>query len=299
MDTNKEQKGRYFQMPSALLVVLSDTALRILAYAIDKQGLVNLGHLEQWTLTPKDVSFMFGKFVGYSLNTVQKGFRELKELRLITYHQNNHYILNTAELETWYKKGGGQILGEGDGQNLAKEGGQNLATNKRDENKRDEREQSTKTKLGKSSIETSSASLQEPKALPPSNQFDSLFEQIFPSSVQAPQGSCPSVDSKAPSGNPHSRYGSHGENAPEEAPDAKKGHPESLPSSVALLAEGRLAQWKRDYPEGYSVLETNLVTRLGTVPNISGMEAYEFRAIADKVRSEYVVSQHQSKAVTV
>jgi hypothetical protein len=57
------------------------------------------------------------------------------------------------------------------------------------------------------------------------------------------------------------------------------------------LATGRLAQWKREYPEGYSVLENDLITRLAKFPNLSGMEAYEFRAMADSVRSEFVANQ--------
>jgi hypothetical protein len=198
MDTKKEQKGRYFQMPSALLVVLSDTALRILAYAIDKQGLVNLGYVEKWSLTPTDVSMMFGKFKGYSFNVVQKGFRELKELRLITYHQNNHYTLNTAELETWYKKGDTQNLGTpedtqnlgtlppskgGDTQNLGKGDTQNLGTNKRDYKREEEVKEENRVKevpLNNSgslreTVETSSASVQEPKALPDSDYFNELF----------------------------------------------------------------------------------------------------------------------------
>lgn len=101
----KPTKGESFvKFPAALITVLSDTATRILNYAIDRQGLVITGTLKHWELSPTDVENQFkGKIRGYSRNTIRNGFRELRKIRLIEF-KGNFYHLNTVELNRWMLK---------------------------------------------------------------------------------------------------------------------------------------------------------------------------------------------------
>ena len=120
----KPNQGRCFvQFPAALITVLSDTAMRILIYAIDRQALVKLGIVDEWQISPVDVENQFkGKVHGYSRNTVRDGFRELKELGLIEFRDDRNY-LNTAALNHWMFRNrdyeGGPKSGRGGCQNLA------------------------------------------------------------------------------------------------------------------------------------------------------------------------------------
>jgi hypothetical protein len=68
----------------------------------------------------------------------------------------------------------------------------------------------------------------------------------------------------------------------------------NLPAHVASLANGKLSDWIRDYPEGYLSMKSDLETRLSKVSKANEMEWYELRAIADKVRSDYAVSRLQA-----
>ncbi len=102
---NQSSEGRRFIMlPSSLLPVLSDTALRIILYAIYRERLVELGYLNDWCLYLTDVHNCFGKHKGYSLNTIRKGIRELVALNLIILRDGDHYDLNIDELKKWFLK---------------------------------------------------------------------------------------------------------------------------------------------------------------------------------------------------
>ena len=90
-------------LPSALLRVLSDTALRIILYAKHRQGLVDIGELEKWELSLVNIHNEFGHHTGYSPNTIRNGIRELRKLNLIIL-KSDHYRLNLEEYEKWYYK---------------------------------------------------------------------------------------------------------------------------------------------------------------------------------------------------
>lgn len=91
----------FVKLPASLITQLSDTALRIILYAIDREGLVKTGRLKKWELSLADVENQFSeKFKGYSRNTVRNGFKELGALGLLDF-KGTHYRLNNAMLKKW------------------------------------------------------------------------------------------------------------------------------------------------------------------------------------------------------
>ena len=122
---SKDDRRRFIMLPCSLLPVLSDTALRIILYAIYRERLVELGYLKDWCLYLTDVHNQFGKFRGYSVNTIRNGIRELTALKLIIF-KGDHYDLNIDELKKWFHKDirnlGYQILVGGWYQNLGRAG---------------------------------------------------------------------------------------------------------------------------------------------------------------------------------
>jgi hypothetical protein len=103
MGNTSENRKSFIQLPSALLFVLSDTALRIILYAKHRQGLVDTGRLAKWDLTIVNIHNQFKKFKGYCPNNTRDGIRELKVLNLLTFHKT-HYRLNAIEFEKWYDR---------------------------------------------------------------------------------------------------------------------------------------------------------------------------------------------------
>jgi|GEM_PF-5285034 len=81
--------------PFSLMYVLSDTAWKILCHALYRGP--------EFALYPTEVVNTFHKFKGYSFHPVRKAFRELKGYKLLVM-ESNHYNVNYAELETWWKK---------------------------------------------------------------------------------------------------------------------------------------------------------------------------------------------------
>jgi hypothetical protein len=101
---NKSNDGRRFIMlPASLLPVLSNTALRIILYAIYRERLVELGYVDDWGLSLTDVHNRFGQLRGYALNTIRDGIRELESLNLLS-RKGNYYDLNIDEIKKWLQK---------------------------------------------------------------------------------------------------------------------------------------------------------------------------------------------------
>lgn len=193
---NQSSEGRRFIMlPCSLLPVLSDTALRIILYAIYRERLVELGYLKDWCLYLTDVHNRFGKLKGYSLNTVRKGIRELVALNLINLKDGEHYDLNIDELKKWFQKdsslglpesGRGLVPNSGRA-GLPKSGSQEKSITKKS-NKREEREISPIPKAPaqppvrrKSKADTFDEIFPEAKGLKsPVKTFDQQFADMFP-----------------------------------------------------------------------------------------------------------------------
>ena len=136
MEKKSSDGRRYIKFPSALLPVLSDTALRILLYAKWRQGLVTLERMEKWDLTLENLRNEFSHFHGYrSKNTIRNGIRELRRLNLISL-KYDHYLLNVEEYEKWYYRKGLPKSGKGglpkSGRaGLPKSGNQQKSSNKK------------------------------------------------------------------------------------------------------------------------------------------------------------------------
>jgi len=173
----KENVGACFvQFPTALITVLSDTAIRILLYAIDRQGLVTTGTLKKWELSLADVENQFsGKVHGYSRNTIRNSFKELTKLELLEL-KKTYYRLNTETLKVWMSKHrqyeGLPKSGKGGCQNLAGVGvpkfGTQEKTSLENKNKREEKEILNPFHVVKTPVEN----------------FDDLFGESMPESIQ-------------------------------------------------------------------------------------------------------------------
>ena len=128
-------RRRFIMLPSALLPLLSNTALRIVLYAKMRQGFVDIGKMEHWELSLENIHREFSRHRGYSKNTVRNGIRELRALKLISFNRT-HYLLNDDEYEKWfYKKGlpnsGKGRLPKSGRAGLPKSGNQQYSSNKR------------------------------------------------------------------------------------------------------------------------------------------------------------------------
>lgn len=121
---NKTKGTCFVKFPAALITKLSDTSIRILLYAIDRQGLVTTGTLKKWELSLTDVENQFSSKVhGYSRNTIRNGFKQLSTFQLLEFNKT-HYRLNTNTLNDWMLKSrdyeGMPKSGKGGYQNLAR-----------------------------------------------------------------------------------------------------------------------------------------------------------------------------------
>lgn len=173
---NQSDDGRHFIMlPTALLPVLSNTALRIILYAIYRERLVELGYLKDWCLYLTDVENRFGKLHGYSRNTIRNGVKELAGLNLLNL-KGDHYDLNVDEIRKWCLKDTGLGLPNSGSGGLPKSGRAGVpksgSVEKKDKEKRSKKEE-------KQEIEVVAS--KEP-ARPPvrRNMTAEEFEKYFP-----------------------------------------------------------------------------------------------------------------------
>jgi hypothetical protein len=206
---NQSSEGRRFIMlPSSLLPVLSDTALRIILYAIYRERLVELGYLKDWCLYLTDVHNRFGKLKGYSLNTIRKGIRELVALNLINLKDGEYYDLNIDELKKWFQKDSSLGLPNSGREGLPKSGRAGLPKSgsqeksiKKKSNKREEREISPIPKAPaqppvnrKMSAEEFEKIFPKPEGYVPrpkktrAEEFEETFRDVFPAAApEAPE----------------------------------------------------------------------------------------------------------------
>jgi hypothetical protein len=173
---NQSDDGRQFIMlPTSLLPVLSDTALRIILYAVYRERLVELGYLKEWCLYLTDIEKRFGNLKGYSLNTVRKGIRELAGLNLIIL-KGDHYDLNVAELKKWFLKDSRLGLSNS-GRGVVPKSGRELVPKSGRVEKRDKEK---RIKKGEGTVEPISKNSGEPPVA--CRTFAETFAEIFPES---------------------------------------------------------------------------------------------------------------------
>lgn len=96
------KRGRFIQLPMKLADKLSDPALRLLTYAMDREGLVKTGKLLEWHLSRAAFRIEYG----ISDYSSRKAFGELRKLKVLTSNKYTYDTLNTEELEKWYNKEG-------------------------------------------------------------------------------------------------------------------------------------------------------------------------------------------------
>jgi len=215
---NQSDYGRHFIMlPTALLPVLSNTALRIILYAIYRERLVELGYLKEWCLYLTDVENRFGKLQGYSRNTIRNGVRELAGLNLLIF-KGDHYDLNVDEIRKWCLKGGGLGLPNSGSGGLPKSGSGGVpksgSVEKRYKEKRSKKEEKKEIEVVNSiepawpPVGRNMTAEQFEKFFPGTKPiapktFDEIFAELFPGrpsqavSPEAPE-KIPSVSGPAP-----------------------------------------------------------------------------------------------------